>query len=89
MFFDEFVTRCQASGIPILVPSDEISGLLYPLVLSILHEDDLGPGGYGGSTDVLLELIAAFCLGEITLRSRENLRTQMAEQKGLGDEFPD
>ena len=43
-------------------------GLLYLAVLAILHEDDLGRNDFGGSTDLLLELVAAFCLGEVQLR---------------------
>jgi AcrR family transcriptional regulator len=89
IFFDEFVTRCREAGIPIRVRSDEISGLLYPLVISILHEDDLGPNAYHGSTDVLLELIAAFCLGEISIHSHKGTHSQSDVQKGLNDGFHD
>ena len=66
-FFDQFTACCQQAGIPIRVRPEEISGLLYALVLGIVHEDDWGVNSLGGATDVLLELIAAFCLGEIVL----------------------
>jgi AcrR family transcriptional regulator len=66
-FFDQFITRCQQAGLPIRVRPEEISALLYALVLGIVHEDDWGVSPLGGAIDVLLELIAAFCLGEIVL----------------------
>src|SRR5450759_4633089 len=65
MFFEELVARCQNAGIPIRVQSEEIISLLYPLVLAILHEDDLGRNSFSGSIDLPLELVAAFCLGEV------------------------
>jgi AcrR family transcriptional regulator len=66
-FFDQFIARCQQAGILIRVRPEEISALLYALVLGIVHEDDWGVNSLGGAIDVLLELIAAFCLGEIVL----------------------
>jgi AcrR family transcriptional regulator len=68
VFFVELVARCQAAGIPIQVPPEAISSLLYPLIVSILHEGDLGAEALGGSMDVLLELIAAYCLGEVVVQ---------------------
>jgi len=65
LFIAQLVTRCTNSGIPIRVQPEEISGLLYPLVLTILHEDDFGPYQFDDSIDVLLDLVAAFCLGEV------------------------
>jgi AcrR family transcriptional regulator len=64
-FIQELVTRCQAAGIPIQASTEEITGLLYPIVLAILHEGDLGGNTYSGRTDLLLELVAAYCLGEV------------------------
>jgi AcrR family transcriptional regulator len=69
MFFIELITRCQNASIPIRVPPAEIISLLYPLVLTILHENDQYSALYlGSSVDVFLELVAAFCLGEIELQ---------------------
>jgi AcrR family transcriptional regulator len=69
VFFIELITRCQNAGIPIRVPPAEIISLLYPLVLTILHENDHFSALYpGSSVDVFLELVAAFCLGEIELQ---------------------
>ena len=68
MFFEELATRCQNACIPIRAHSEEISGLLYPLVLTIFHEDDFGQNNFSGSIDLLLELVAAFCLGEVEIQ---------------------
>jgi hypothetical protein len=65
MFFEELVARCQKARIPITARADEMSGLLYPLVLSVFHKDDLGLTNFSHSIDLLLELVAAFCLGEV------------------------
>ena len=67
-FFEELIGRCQSAGIPIRAPSQQIAGMLYPLVVASLHEDDLGRDNFGGSIDSLLELVAAFCLGEVQLQ---------------------
>ena len=69
LFLDELVSRCQAAGIPIRVRPEALASLLYALVLSSMHADDLNQSDAGGSLNVLLELVAAFCLGEITLQS--------------------
>lgn len=67
-FLDELIARCQGASIPIQAPSDQIVGLLYPLVLTFLHKDDLGPNSFSGNIDLLLELAAAFCLGEVEIQ---------------------
>jgi len=81
-FFDQFIARCQQAGIPIWVQPQEISALLYALVLGIVHEDDWGVGNFGGATDVLLELIAAFCLGEIVLLASDPFRPTPQPEEG-------
>jgi AcrR family transcriptional regulator len=65
IFIHELVARCQKAGILIRVQPEQIVGLLYPLVLNILHDDTLSRNNFNGNMDLLLELIAAFCLGEI------------------------
>jgi AcrR family transcriptional regulator len=70
LFLDELVSRCQKAGIPIRVRPEEMAGLLYALVLSSMHADDLSQGNVDGSLNVLLELVAAFCLGEVTIQAR-------------------
>jgi AcrR family transcriptional regulator len=67
VFFEELITRCQNAGIPIRAQPEQIISLLYPLVVAILHEDDLGRYNLG-SIDLLLELVAAFCLGEVEIQ---------------------
>ena len=71
IFFAELVARCQKAGIPIQARPDEISRLFYPLVLAVMHEDDLGRDNFSGSVDSLLELVAAFCLGEVEIQLRQ------------------
>jgi len=68
MFFEELFTRCQNAGIPIRARPEEIISLLYPLVLATLREDDLGGNNLFDSIDLLLELVAAFCLGEVEIQ---------------------
>jgi AcrR family transcriptional regulator len=70
-FFEELIVHCQNAGIPIREQPERIIGSLYPLVLSILHKDDLGRINLGGSIDLLLELVAAFCLGEVEIQLQE------------------
>lgn len=68
-FINELITRCRNAGIPLRVRPEEMISLLYPLVLTILHEDEYsGAFPLGGSVDVFLELIAALWLGEIELQ---------------------
>src|SRR5262249_51028402 len=68
-FVNELITRCQNAGIPLRAQPEEMISLLYPLVLTILHEDEYaGTFPLGGSVDVFLELIAAIWLGEIELQ---------------------
>ena len=64
-FLKELIARCQNAGIPIRAQPEQIVGLLYPLVLTILHKDDWGEINFSGSLDLHLELVAAFCLGEV------------------------
>jgi AcrR family transcriptional regulator len=64
-FSAELVARCRGAGIPIRAQPEEIMGLLYPLVLMTLREDEPGRNAFTGSLDLLLELVAAFCLGEV------------------------
>jgi len=73
IFFEELVARCQNAGIPIRAQPAEISGLLYPLVLTILHDDDLIRNNFSDSIDLLLELVAAFCLGEVEIQLQESI----------------
>ena len=81
VFIQELITRCQNAGIPIQAQIEEFSGLLYALVLTILHEEEFGPYQFRGTTDLLLELVAAFCLGEVEMQSREPFILPTAQEK--------
>ncbi len=39
-FINELITRCQDAGIPLRTPPERIISLMYPLVLTVLHEDE-------------------------------------------------
>lgn len=68
-FTETLVARCQAAGIPITAPSEQIDGLLHAIFFSSLHEDDLGPDQVPAANRLLLRLVAAYCLGDVTLES--------------------
>jgi AcrR family transcriptional regulator len=82
VFLKEMITRCQNSGIPIRVQSEEFISLLYPLILSILHKDDMGVNYFGGNLDLLVELIAAFCLGEVEIQTQKSVNFSPQAIKG-------
>jgi AcrR family transcriptional regulator len=79
-FFDEVIKHCKKAGIPIRVKSEQILASLYPLVLSILHEEDWGLNSFGGNMDLLLELLAAFYLGEVELRLQKPISAAPVSQ---------
>jgi AcrR family transcriptional regulator len=66
-FFTELFDRCQKAGIPIRATSEEVVALLYPLVVGFLSGNGMGENRLVGNLDMQMELIAAYCLGEITL----------------------
>ena len=72
VFIGELLEHCRRTGIPIRAQVEEISGLLYALVLTTLHEDDFGPGNFKGTVDTLMELMAAYCIGEIELGRQDS-----------------
>jgi AcrR family transcriptional regulator len=82
VFFEELIVRCQQAGIPIRAPSEQIIRLLYPLVLVILHREDLELDIFSGGTDLLLELVAAFCLGEVEVQLPKQVNTLPALEEG-------
>lgn len=69
-FFEKLITRCRQAGIPIQAPVEQISGLMYALVFTSLHEEDLGPSYLSGTIDLLLEVTAAFYLGEVVIQAQ-------------------
>ncbi len=82
MFFEELFTRCQNVGIPIRAQPDQIISLLYPLVVAILREDDLLRNSFSGSIDLLLELVAAFCLGEVEIQLQKPISPASDSEEG-------
>lgn len=84
-FAGELVTRCQQAGIPIQAPVEQIAGLMYALFLAILHEDDFGPDTFAPTIDLLIELVAAYCLGEVAVPSEmtEQALAEINKEKHL------
>ncbi|MBF8285150.1 MAG: hypothetical protein HW378_4065 [Anaerolineales bacterium] len=82
MFFEELVARCQSAGIPIRAQPEEIISLLYPLVLAIMQEDDWGRNSFSGSIDLPLELVAAFCLGEVEIQLQKPISSAPDSEEG-------
>lgn len=66
-FFEELFSRCENTGIPIRVGAEDIVELLYPLVVGFISGIGAKETTLSGNLDKHLELIAAYCLGEITL----------------------
>ena len=63
VFFEELIVRCRNAGIPIRVQPEQITGLLYPLVLAIMHQDDLLQNAFSGSVDLLSGIGRGFLPG--------------------------
>jgi AcrR family transcriptional regulator len=83
VFINELITRCRNAGIHIQVQPKEVISLLYPLVLTILHEDEYSSAfPLGGSIDVFLEVVAALWLGEIELQLQPPDTLSLSSQEG-------
>ncbi len=65
VFVEELIACCRDAGIPIQAQPSQVDGLLHAVFFTSLHEDDLGPGALTPAFALLLDLIAAFCLGEV------------------------
>ncbi len=68
VFIEELIKSCQEAGIPICLSVEQISEVLYQLVMMTIHQADFGAGGLPGTPDVMLELVAAYCLGEVEIQ---------------------
>lgn len=66
-FLEGFAARCQASGIPVKVAPQDFGGLMYVLFFTSLHDESSAQGGLTVPVDLLTELVAAYCLGEISI----------------------
>jgi AcrR family transcriptional regulator len=82
LFMEELIDRCKQAGIPVQINVEQISGLLYALVLVILHRDDFGQEYLRDTLNVLLELIAAFSLGEVDIQLANTIGSASRPQKG-------
>ncbi len=67
-FIEELVECCIQSGIPIKARVEQISSLMYAVFFTSIHENDFGASEYADASKLLLELTAAFCLGEIEVQ---------------------
>ena len=76
------ITHCKSAGIPIRAQSDQIMSLLYPLVPAILQANDQRSISLNGSIDLLLELIAAFCLGEVKITPQKRINPRVRKRRG-------
>ena len=81
-FIEELIRRCREAGILIKVGGEQISGLMYAIFFVSLHEDDIAPGMFPATMDVLLELIAAYCVGEVSAES--GIQGQAADEEAAG-----
>jgi AcrR family transcriptional regulator len=70
-FFNVLIERCQKAGIPFKVNADQVVGMFYPLITSIFQEENNSQIKLGGNLDAILELIAAYCVGEVELQFQE------------------
>jgi AcrR family transcriptional regulator len=68
-FIRRLVARCRSAGIPIQARAEEMDELMHALFFVALHEDDLGPQSLENAQNILLELVAAYCLGEVNLQA--------------------
>jgi len=71
LFFRDLFVRCIDAGIPISVQPEEAVALMYPLVLAVMHAEDFGQTEIDSGVDRLLELLAAYFLGEVELQLQE------------------
>jgi hypothetical protein len=69
-FFEELIARCWQAGIPVRAQIDDVVALLYAVVMAVLHEGVFGPDILNHAIDLELELIAAYCVGEIELQGQ-------------------
>ena len=68
LFIVELVARCNQAGIPIKAPVQQLDGLVHALFFTSLHEDDFA-SDYPGTLDILIELLVAYALGDVTTQA--------------------
>ena len=72
-FVGDLYRYLDGTGIHLTAPPEVFMQLMYAMFLLMLHGSDLGPGGLDTGKVVLLELIAAYALGELPLESDQVL----------------
>jgi AcrR family transcriptional regulator len=78
VFINQLIQHCQAAGILIVTGGEQLAGLMTALFFVSLHEDDFSPDVYPGTINLLVDLVSAFCVGEI--RPTEETSTPEAKQ---------
>jgi AcrR family transcriptional regulator len=66
-FMHSLIEHCRKNGILILVDQAQMAGMMYALLFSVLHANDFGPGLLDPAIEALIEMTAAYLLGEITI----------------------
>lgn len=80
-FMVNLLAQLELSGIPIRVKPEIFMQLMYAMFLVSLHGDDFGPGGLEPGKKILLELIAAYVLGEVPLEVIDLNQWQKIEEE--------
>jgi AcrR family transcriptional regulator len=80
-FLETLRMQCCQAGIPIRVNTAEISNLMYVLFLFTLHEDNFPAGNFIATLDVLIDLVTAFCLGEVAIQPEILLRFTVKQEE--------
>jgi AcrR family transcriptional regulator len=68
-FMNSLFNHLNEAGIHIQVRPEIFMQIMYAMFLVALHGDDFGPGGLEPGKGILLEIIAAYALGEISLEA--------------------
>ncbi|MCE1252348.1 MAG: TetR/AcrR family transcriptional regulator [Anaerolineae bacterium] len=64
-FVKTIVETARYKGVNVTADVEKISGLMNALFFVSLHENDFGAETYQGTIELLIELITAYCLGEV------------------------
>ncbi len=81
-FIKIFIDRCQNAGIPFKANADQIVSLFYPLIMSAFQKEENSQNKLVCNLDALLELIAAYCVGEVELKLQDQrIRVSKIEGK--------
>lgn len=79
-FMQVLIERCRRAGIPIGIKPEQMRSMMYVLLFAVMHESDMEMLSDG--IPVLIELIAAFCLNEVTVSPQALERIASQTMKG-------